>query len=135
MIFSKKAAGIDTFGAISKTCIDSQDIIHEIKFNRPEEIQIYLKIEIDTTDKEEAEISSSVQSIRAAVMEKAAEFGVGDDVILEKFLGAIYENCAGIGYVKIYGKTSSTAYGTRNIKTDSRHFASFDESRIEVPEF
>lgn len=94
-----------------------------------------MKIEIDTSDKEESEISSSVQNVRVAVMEKAAEFGVGDDVILEKFLGAIYENCAGIGYVKIYGKTQDTTYSTKNIKISPRHFATFDEARIEVPEF
>lgn len=136
VILDKKVAGIDTFGTISKTCIDSQGISHEINFNRPEEIEIYLKIEIDTTDKEEAEISSSIQNVRAAIMEKTAEFGVGDDVILQKFYSAIYENCAGIGYVKIYGKTASESnYSTKNIKIDSRHFASFAESRIEVPEF
>ena len=135
VIFSKKSGGIDTFGTITRTCIDSQDIAHEINFNRPEEIQIWLKIEIDYTDKEEAEISSSPQSVRMAVLEKAAEFGVGDDIILQKFKGAIYENCAGIGYITVYAKSSSEAeWSKKNIKIDSRHFASFEESRIEVVE-
>ena len=135
LFFPKKSGGIDTFGTITRTCIDSQDIAHEINFNRPEEIQIWLKIEIDYTDKEEAEISSSPQSVRMAVLEKAAEFGVGDDIILQKFKGAIYENCAGIGYITVYAKSSSEdEWSKKNIKIDSRHFASFDESRIEVVE-
>lgn len=136
VIFSKVSAGIDTFGKITRTCIDSQGISHEINFNRPEEIQIWLKIEIDPTDKEEAEISSSVQSIRMAVLEKAAEFGVGDDIILQKFKGAIYESCVGIGYITVSAKTSSTDEWLRkNIKIDSRHFATFSADRIEVPDF
>lgn len=135
-IFRKKAAGIDTYGDISRTVYDSQGIPHTIYYNEPQEILVWLHVEITTDDAEEGEAFGGIQNLKEAIMEMAEGFTVGQDVILQKFYGPIYKNVTGIGYVTITAATGATpgAYTSSNIEIDPRHIAIFDESRIEVVE-
>lgn len=136
VILEKKAAGIDSFGSIKRVSIDSQSIPHDIYFNRPTEIKVWLKIEVTTDDKEDAESFGGLQNIKKAVLALGQSFNVGQDVILQKFYGTIYGNCTGIGYVEIYAATGDSpgTYKKQNIRVDARHFATFEDSRIEVAE-
>ena len=136
VLFTKKAAGIDTFGEIKRVVVDSQAIAHDIYFNRPTELKIWLKIEVSTDDKEDAEAFGGLQNIKSAVLEMGQSFGVGQDVIIQKFYAAIYENVTGIGYVRILTAVGDTPseYKEKNVRVDVRHYATFDDSRIEVAE-
>ena len=134
VILERKAPGIDTYGEISRTSYDTQGIPHLIYFNRPTEIKVWLKIEITTDDKEKLEDFGGLQNVKNAVIEEAASFKVGQDVILQKFYGVIYKTVTGIGYVNITATTGENpgTYTTKNIEIDSRHYATFEDSRIEV---
>ncbi len=134
VILRKKAAGIDTYGEIYRVSYDSQGNPHDIYFNVPEEVIVWLKVEVTTDDAESGEAFGGLQTVRKAILDVASEYKVGQDVILQKFIGPVYKKVTGIGYVTIKAATGAMpgAYAAQNVEIDPRHVAVFDESRIEV---
>lgn len=133
-LFRRKAAGIDTYGEITRTVYDSQGIAHRIYYNEPQEIKVWLKVVV-TRDDAEGDFGG-LQNVRDAILEAGANYKVGQDVILQKFYCPIYSNVTGVGYVTITATTGETpgAYSSNNIEIDPRHIAVFDAARIEVAE-
>ena len=130
-IWQKKAAGIDTFGSQSVSVNDSQGFPHTINFNRPLIVPIYLNITV-TEYPEEALPPDAQAMITEAVLNYGNTLTVGNDVILQRFMGAIYQNVAGIGYITVTASTDGSTYSSNNISIDARHVATFDASRIQV---
>lgn len=130
-IWQKKAAGIDTFGSQSVTINDSQGFPHVINFNRPLVVPIYLNITV-TEYPEEALPPNAQTLITEAVLNYGNTLTVGNDVILQRFMGAIYQNVAGIGYITVTASTNGSTYSSNNISIDVRHVATFDATRIQV---
>lgn len=132
-IWEKKAAGIDTFGSQSVNVTDSQGFIHTINFNRPIPVYVWLNVEI-TEYPEEALPPDATTVITEALTEYGETLTVGNDVILQRFIGAIYQAVSGVGYVTIEAATGvpAGAYSSNNISVDDRHTAEFDASRITV---
>ena len=132
-IWQKKAAGIDTFGSQSVTINDSQGFAHVINYNRPLEVYVWLNISV--TEYPEETLPPNAQTL---IAEAALAYGntltVGNDVILQRFMGAIYQAVAGIGYITVTAATGipAGAYSSNNIPIDARHVAVFDASRIQV---
>lgn len=132
-IFSRRVGGIDTFGSASDTVTDSQGVPHTIKFNRPEEVMIWLKIVIgDNPD--ETLPAAAMQEILEAVLAKGKAQTIGQDVILQRYFSTIFSATTGVGYINITACSGSTAgtYSASNISINSRQIAVFDKSRIEV---
>jgi uncharacterized phage protein gp47/JayE len=130
-IWKKKAAGIDTFGSQSVSINDSQGFPHTINFNRPLIVPIYLNITV-TEYPEEALPTNAQAMITEAVLNYGNSLTVGNDVILQRFMGAIYQNVAGIGYITVTASTNGSTYSSNNISIDARHVATFDATRIQV---
>jgi uncharacterized phage protein gp47/JayE len=130
-IWQKKSAGIDTFGSQSVTINDSQGFPHVINFNRPLVVNIYLNITV-TEYPEEALPPNAQTLITEAVIDYGNSLTVGNDVILQRIMGAIYSAVSGIGYISITASTDGVTYSTNNIPIDSRHVASFDATRVQV---
>lgn len=130
-IWQKKSAGIDTYGSQSVSINDSQGFPHTINFNRPLVVPIYLNISV-TEYPEEALPPNAQAMITQAVLDYGATLTVGNDVILQRFMGAIYSNVAGIGYITITASTDGVTYSSSNIQIDARHVATFDATRIQV---
>lgn len=130
-IWQKKAAGIDTFGSQSVSINDSQGFPHTINFNRPLVVPIYLRITV-TEYPEEALPPNAQAMIVDAVINYGNTLTAGNDVILQRFMGAIYQNVAGIGYITVTASTNGSTYSSNNISIDVRHVATFDASRIQV---
>lgn len=131
MIWQKKAAGIDTYGSQSVSINDSQGFLHTINFNRPFIVPIYLNITV--TEYPEESLPPNAQAmITEAVLNYGNTLTVGNDVILQRFMGAIYQNVAGIGYITVTASTNGSAYSSNNISIDARHVATFDATRIQV---
>lgn len=130
-IWQKKAAGIDTYGSQSVSINDSQGFAHTIRYNRPIEVNIYLRITV--TEYPEESLPPNAQNL---IAESALNYGntltIGNDVILQRFMGAIYQNVAGIGYITVTASTNGSAYSSNNISIDVRHVATFDATRIQV---
>lgn len=130
-IWQKKAAGIDTYGSQSVSVNDSQGFPHTINFNRPLVVPIYLNITV-TEYHEEALPPNAQAMITEAVLNYGNSLTVGNDVILQRFMGAIYQNVAGIGYITVTASTNGSTYSSNNISIDARHVATFDATRIQV---
>lgn len=130
-IWQKKAAGIDTFGSQSVSINDSQGFAHTINFNRPLIVPIYLNITV-TEYPEEALPPNAQAMITEAVLNYGNTLTIGNDVILQRFMGAIYQNVAGIGYITVTASTNGSTYSSNNISIDARHVATFDATRIQV---
>lgn len=130
-IWQKKAAGIDTFGSQSVSINDSQGFPHTINFNRPLVVPVYLNIAV-TEYPEEALPPNAQTMIVDAVINYGNTLTIGNDVILQRFMGAIYQNVAGIGYITVTASTNGSTYSSNNISIDVRHVATFDATRIQV---
>lgn len=130
-IWQKKAAGIDTYGSQSVSVNDSQGFPHTINFNRPLVVNVWLNISV-TEYPEEALPPNAQTMITEAVLNYGNSLTVGNDVILQRFMGAIYSSVPGIGYITITASTDGVTYSSSNIQIDARHVAVFDLSRIQV---
>lgn len=132
VIMRKKAAGIDTYGDISRDVMDSQGITHTVYYNTPQEVLVWLNVVVTTDDAEEE--FGGLQNVKAALLAAGESYTVGQDVILQKFYGAVYRAVTGIGYITLTATTGTTpgTYSAANISIDPRHVAVFDESRITV---
>lgn len=130
-IWQKKAAGIDTYGSQSVSVKDSQGFPHTINFNRPLVVPIYLSVSV-TEYPEEALPPNAQTMITEAVLNYGNSLTVGNDVILQRFMVAIYSSVPGIGYITVTASTDGVTYSSSNIQIDSRHVASFDATRVQV---
>ena len=130
-IWQKKSAGIDTYGSQQVDINDSQGFAHTIKFNRPIVVPIYLRITV-TEYPEEALPPNAQNLISDAVLNYGNTLTVGNDVILQRFMGAIYQSVPGIGYITVTASTDGSTYSANNISIDARHVATFDATRIQV---
>ena len=131
VIWQKKSAGIDTYGSQSVSINDSQGFPHTINFNRPLVVPIYLNISV-TEYPEEALPPNAQTMIVDAVLNYGNTLTVGNDVILQRFMGAIYQSVPGIGYITVTASTDGVTYSSTNISIDSRHVATFDPTRVQV---
>ena len=131
VIWQKKSAGIDTYGSESVSINDSQGFPHTIHFNRPIVVPIYLDIAV-TEYPEEALPPNAQTMIVDAVINYGNSLTVGNDVILQRFMGAIYQNVPGIGYITVTASTDGITYSSTNIQIDARHVATFDPTRVQV---
>ena len=130
-IWQKKSAGIDTYGSQSVSVNDSQGFPHTINFNRPLVVPVYLRITV-TEYPEEALPPNAQTMITEAVVNYGNSLTVGNDVILQRFMGAIYSSVSGIGYITVTASTDGATYSSNNIQIDARHVATFDATRIQV---
>lgn len=131
MIWKTKAAGINTYGATTRTVTDSQGVEHTISFNRPTEVPIHLRCVVH----EHAETGlagDATQTIADYLLAQGRSLGVGDDVILQKLAAYILQNVAGIGYIELTGSTDGATYSATNIAVGVRSIATFAANRIEV---
>lgn len=130
-IWQKKSAGIDTYGSQSVSVNDSQGFSHTINFNRPLVVPVYLRITV-TEYPEEALPPNAQTMIIEAVLNYGNSLTVGNDVILQRFMGAIYSSVPGIGYITVTASTDGVTYSSTNISIDVRHVATFDATRVQV---
>lgn len=132
-LWQKKAAGIDTYGTVSKQIYDSQGADHVIHFNRPEQILVWVKIVV-RANPDEVMPAAALQEIKDAVLAKGKTQTVGQDVILQRYFSEIFKATSGIGYIDLTAAIGESpgSYSTDNISINPRQIAVFDAARIEV---
>lgn len=134
-IWRLKGAGIDTNGDISVEIKDSQNVSHEMKFNRPSPVKVWLKVTLTKLDEEEWGHTNRTKAIES-ILNTANKLQLGQDVVLQRFVGDIYKNTNGVGSITIEATTGDTAsrYSANNISIGVRQIADISEARIEVIE-
>ena len=134
-VWETKPAGIQTFGNITGTVIDSQGFSQTVKFSRPSEVLIYIGIElvVNTDPSEPGGVypANGDDLVRDAVLAYGAGFEIGQDVVLSRFFTPI-NTVPGIVEIVVKAGLAPTPSGTSNLPIDDTEYARFDASRTTV---
>jgi uncharacterized phage protein gp47/JayE len=138
-IWLLKAAGIDTFGSITVAVNDSIGVSHNINFNRPTPVYMWVNITVNLYD-EEVFPDNAVPTIQAIVAATGNAFGIGKDVIVQRFYGPIYAGVSGIGQLIITVAREDDPntvpapgdYVSTNIAISARELSTFDVTHVAV---
>jgi len=94
-IFRVKAAGIATFGSVTLDVSDSAGYTHAISFNRPVPVYVWMNVTV-TKYNEETFPANGDLTIAEIMAETGNTFGVGKDIITQRFYGPVYQQVPGI---------------------------------------
>ncbi len=138
-IYLTKAAGIDTFGTTQVMVTGSSGYQHEINFNRPLPMYIWVHVEV-TLYNEETFPDNGVEQIQLIVTRTGDAFGVGKDVIPQRFFGPIYQGVQGIANLVINVASKSDPdtvptpgeFSTNIIPIGAREISDFDVTKVVV---
>jgi uncharacterized phage protein gp47/JayE len=137
-IFTYKAAGIDTYGAVTVEVLDSEGTSHTIHFDRPTPVYVWIKAVLTLLPAtEEAFPPDGFAQIENNLLAAGNALGVGADVIWQRLLKAVHA-VPGVAEAALTLATSAGpggppgAYTEANITIAPFQVARFDVSRIEV---
>ena len=135
-IWQTKPAGIQPFGNTSIEITDSQNTPQTIFFTRPVDQYIHVNVVYQLYD-EEIFPSNGVEMISRAINTYGQSLGVGEDVIPQRLMAAVYNGVAGIGNLSItIGKTlaptDTPVLSSNKISIGRKEESVFDISRITV---
>lgn len=137
-IFQYKAAGIDTFGDVVVMVEDLEGTEHEIRFDRPDPIYVWIDATITLLPPtEEAFPPDGFTQIQNNLLAAGNALGVGKDVIWQRLLKAVHA-VPGVAECDLQLATSATpagppgAFAEANITIQPFEVARFDLARISV---
>ena len=135
-VWDSKPAGIELFGNTTQNITDTQLQTQVIKFSRPVDQYIHVRVEYQLYSEELFPADGAVQ-IASIVKTYGDSLGLNEDVIPQRIMAAIYTNIQGIGNLVVTaGKTTNpldTPTLSSSITTIGRkEEAIFDISRITV---
>ncbi len=138
-IFNSKAAGIETFrvsgtSGVEVVITDSQGVNHTIRFSRPDEIQMYVSVDINVVADEFGAGSqvNGEQQVREAIKAVGDALQIGEDVIILPF------QCAPLGVAGVKDVPAiriediDPPTNTSNITIDPRELATFAIADIDI---
>lgn len=133
-----KPAGIETHGNTSILVKDSAGDSQEVKFSRPVPKYVWVNVSVDSLNTEETLPTTASAAIKSAIVAYAvANIGNGDDIILQRLEGPVYDNVSGIAHLTITADATasplySPSYSSSNISIGRAEYSVFDVSRINV---
>ena len=139
-IFQTVAAGIDTHGSVLVMVTDDEGASHEIRFDRPTPIYVWVKATLTLLPPSEQEFpADGYETVAAAILSTGQAHQISQDVLQQRFFCAIYQT-RGIGVVDlVFAHSDDPAfvpspsdYSTDNITIQEFEVARFDATRIEV---
>ena len=137
-ILKNKAAGIGTYGDVVVDVPDMFGGVIKVRFNRPENVYVWLKINVSKNPKQ-AMPPNYIDLIKEAVTLKAMDLNAGDAVLTQDFFESIKAKCSGIAYIDISAHSTienleeaPTEYTEKNVYVTSRQKAVITADRIEV---
>ena len=136
-IWAVKAAGIETYGDQTVSITDSNGDLQTVKFSRPTAVYVWIGAELTLYD-EESFPSDGLTAAAEAILAHGQELEIGEDVIIQRFLGSIFSAVSGIAHVDITVATSATAggapgsYSSDDLDIGETQLADFASARISV---
>lgn len=135
-LFTMKVAGMQISGSELFETKDSDRVPHNIRFSRPDNLYIWLRVTINSYNPEEDFPTAGAAAIKLESLDYSKIFNIGDVIVAQKFNTPVYE-VEGIGSVTI--ELAATAlpddvpsYSTANINCSIRQNPNFDLSRMVV---
>lgn len=126
-IWENKPLGIRSFGNTSVTIYDSQGFPHDIGFERPNPVNVYISIEIVTDSNYPQDGDDVMKAAIAAYMEQ--NFGIGDDVVYSRLYTPI-NSVPGHQVLDMSIGTSASPTGKVNIPVNFNELFSLDPNNI-----
>jgi len=130
-IWDTKPAGIESHGTTTITVTDSQGFLHNVKFSRPIDINIYLEIDLTTN----ADFpDDGLTQVENALLAHGNALTIGEDVIVYPKLLCALNTINGIIDVAIRIGTTASPTTDDNIPIAANEKSKWDSSRITVVE-
>lgn len=133
-----KPAGIETYGNVTVLTPDTAGDNQEVSFSRAVVTYGWLTIAVTALNTEESLPATASDAIKAAALAYAnANIGVGDDIILQRFIGPIYLDVPGLASITITADvtaapTDTPTYGSANIAVARAEIVEFSLDRMTV---
>lgn len=129
-LWENTAAGIATHGTESETVTDSQGIDHTVEFSRPDELTIYVRLDL-VVDPDEYP-SDGDTLVKQAVVDWGDAQRTGKNVVSSAIAAQAF-NVPGVLEVTLaYIRTSSPPIAATTIAVSLREIAVYDTSRVTV---
>lgn len=134
-LWEVQAAGIETYGTNLVTVTDENGDGQAVYFTRAAPRYIHVRVTIVAYNPEEDLTADYQNAIKSAVVAAGAQFGIGDDVVVQRLFGPIYGATDGLGQITVECAatdlpTDSPTYGTANIAIARGQVSAFDASRV-----
>lgn len=129
-VFAEVSAGIETYGNVSGTAVDSAGNSHTVKFSRPTELDVYIVADVLKVAAEFP--ADGADQIKAALVALGDSYPIGLDVYANRLRVPVF---AIPGVLNVTGMKIGTAPAPATettITAASRELAVFDTSRITV---
>jgi uncharacterized phage protein gp47/JayE len=134
-----KAAGIDSYGNEPVTVLDSRGYAHVLNYNRPVPVYLWVLCGVALYDEEIFPADGTAQ-VQRSIVATGNAFGIGVDVIIQRFHGPIYAAVPGIENlaISIAALADPAAvplpgdYATLTAPIADRALSRFDASRVVV---
>ena len=140
VLWDRKPVGIETFGTIAESVVDTAGKEQVVNFSRPEPVWVHYEIDY-TLNPEEIFPEGGEESIAEIVANSSTViFQIGDDIILQKLLGPLYAGITGLSTVEIRQAVSATeggvpgAFSASNLPIGEVEKGNFAVGRITVAE-
>jgi uncharacterized phage protein gp47/JayE len=136
-LFEIKPAGIETYGNTSIDVMDENGDLQQCNFSRPTDKYAWIRVTVNALNTEETLSTEIVQAIKDAVLAYGAALSIGEDLILQRIYGPIFDATQGLATITIEADltalpTDVPVYATANIALDRADLAVFADSRITV---
>ena len=128
-VFNYNSAGIKTYGSVTVSKRQTR-IPHNISFNH-RQVKAWVKVVVTKSNEEEWGDNNLIE-IANIINNTGNNLGLVT-CNFQKFIGDIYKNTSGVGYLNITATTDTPGtYTANNIVISAREVAVFDLARIEV---
>jgi len=128
-IFSKKPAGIATYGSVSQTVLDVSGNEQIVKFSRVAELDLHIKVIVQRDNDFELD---GVAQIRSALAGYINSLSNGEDVIFTSLYKYIY-GVAGVRDVtSLTISTDGSTYNAANVIIGTNQVARLDEANVTI---
>lgn len=136
-IFEVKPAGIETHGTTSVDVMDDNGDAQPCKFSRPTTKYTWIRVSVDSLNLEEPLPDGTANAIADAVLAYGSSLSIAEDVLLQRFIGPIYNATSGIGSITVEAALTDSeldvpSYSVLNIAVGRQERADFNSNRITV---
>lgn len=128
-LWAVKPAGIQTDGSVDGTITDSQGLVHDVKFSRPTDLELYVIVQLSVDSTYPANGDTVAQE---SIVNAGNALGIGQEVIVIPKLISVLAPIQGIQDATILIGTSPSPSSSANIPVDANEIPVFDTTRTSV---
>jgi uncharacterized phage protein gp47/JayE len=134
IIWLNKAAGIETFGTVSKTVVDTQTFSHTIKFSRPvdKNIWIDLTLLVDGGVFGGGSTPAGEANVKQLLVDRGDQSLIGEDVLYLLYNCIPLDEPGVLDVTAFFTGFAAAPTGEVNLAILIRELAKFDTSRITI---